>query len=230
MTFGKMKVDQLRSELKSRGLGTGGTKPLLLARLQAALDAEESRASTKALADRASQPSADTGVQVGSLSPEKKPTPTEADDAPSKPLVQVPAKVFIETTEKSKKVEIEGGDGYDCGMGIGDDRGDGIVNAEVVGVVVGAVHCTLSTEQRVAARSTRFGGTDEGRRAARAIRFRLDKSDAVMASKENTMARSFAGAADVGKRKATVFATADALEVSPEEQTRRDKRAKRFAV
>lgn len=45
MTLSKLKVDQLRAELRSRGLNPSGTKPTLLARLQAALEKSGSQAS-----------------------------------------------------------------------------------------------------------------------------------------------------------------------------------------
>lgn len=237
MILTKMKVDQLRSELKSRGLGTAGTKPLLLARLQAALDAEVSRSSTEAPADPATQSTMDHVVQVGNLPSYNEPTLSEVQtiaDAPKiagvscKPPVQEPTtKGLVEAAQNGRTVETEGGGGEDVGIGIDGSRDGGGGNAGEVVALMGGAEC-LSMEQRVAARSTRFGGTDEGRRAARVMRFGLDKSEDEVASIENATACSLNGTAYFGKRKASVPTTPHAL-VSPEEQARREKRAKRFA-
>lgn len=225
MTLAKMKVDRLRAELKSRGLSTAGTKPVLIGRLQAAIDADEPPSAPEA--DPATESARETAAQTVSLSAPTELAATEgatgavgSDDSLSKPAEDPEVNTVEKRTES--KTEVGGSKGGIVSHGVAGETSD--------------VAC-LSFEKRVAARSARFGGTDEGRLAARARRFGLNQNNVAVASAKNgaigvaTAATTDpVSASEKSKRSSGGVAAGHMFVVSAEEQARRAKRAKRFAA
>merc|ERR1712130_435775 len=80
MTPDKMKVAELRSALQERGLDTKGTKPVLVARLQEAFDAERAPEDDSAEKDE-SAPAKDSEEKTTENGDEK----METDDKTEKP-------------------------------------------------------------------------------------------------------------------------------------------------
>lgn len=211
-----MKVDQLRSELKARGLNTTGTKPVLVARLQAAMDADESPSAAETPAEASAGPAnegtTETAAQTVAVSAQAEPAAAETATAAAvsdEPSANAPKDSEVQAAENPSESKTEGGG---SGDGDGSDGANGAASDTA----------RLSMEKRVAARSARFGGTDEGKLAARALRFGLNENGVGLASGKKSGAT---GAATVGKRNTDGVAI-----VSAEEQARRAKRAKRFAA
>lgn len=220
MTLSKMKVDQLRTELKARGLNTSGTKPVLVARLQAARDAEESplgatgvvdsSPATEAPADPAAKGTTEASAEFVGLS-----TSVKSGAVETAPVVCVSDEL---PTKPSQNLEVRAAKNCNESKTEAVATGDGVCSGEVVGAI--GDPALLPMEKRIAARVARFGGTEEGRLAERARRFGLNGVNLVKGKS--------------GARVATTAATSDlavtgTFVVSAEEQARRAKRLKRFA-
>lgn len=202
-----MKVDQLRSELRERGLGTSGTKPTLVKRLQDALESETAAAP-------ASAPSVEE-PEVPTIAP--------ADGGPSEPTAgeAVVAQATANGADANDAAPAAALNGNGT-VAAGGDAGAAIPAATALKDVKGA-----SLQKRMAARAARFGGTTEGTLAARAHRFGTlgsvasDDRKEVKKEKENNKEK---------EKKRPIASDAVATTVDAEELARREKRAKRFAV
>jgi len=129
----RMKVAELRSALQERGLDTKGTKPVLVARLQEAFDAEKTPSEGDAAepekmetpaATEATAESEDKGEENGEeeeekmeveskeKSAEEKPIETPAEEKPLEtPAEEKPTVTPAEAAESPKKEEEKGKDG-----------------------------------------------------------------------------------------------------------------------
>jgi hypothetical protein len=151
MVVSKMKVDQLRAELRTRGLDTAGTKPVLLARLQEALNG--------AAVDRAGGDGHDTSAGRAAVAA---PVASDTDAAAAAASPTAP-----EVTSDVAQVSTAAGAGQAPEAPVPASAGAGPLND----------YSRLTLEQRVEARFARFGGTPEARLAARAKKFGTANGD-----------------------------------------------------
>jgi SAP domain len=209
----KMKVDQLRSELRERGLDTAGTKPILMARLLDALSAPPSDASrpvrkgVNAAADQAAASS-------------KRPPP------PAKPVsarAELSARDVGDSASAGNQPALDGKssggkapvEGYEAEM-------KPPAKIVVTKLSKGSKPLEAMTlVERAAARAARFGGTVEGTLAMRAERFGIASVDVPPAE---------SGKVSTKKRGKSAKEMIVAEDVTAEEAARREKRAKRFAA
>merc|ERR1712106_469110 len=110
----RMKVAELRSALQERGLDTKGTKPVLVARLQEAFDAEKTPSEGDAAEPEKMETPAATEATAESKekSAEEKPIETPAEEKPLEtPAEEKPTVTPAEAAESPKKEEEKGKDG-----------------------------------------------------------------------------------------------------------------------